>query len=960
MHSDTYRNETGNDRQPGTLTLADGTTVSVGNVYAESFHILRGDDGCYYYMIEIEGTTMSNAQGEDDVFAFYGAVPPADTVLTSVYEGNIYGGLHYGALDGGELFAPIAVVADMITVDQDAAGATLDLNVLANDSAGTADGLVVTTVEGDAMLVGVWVDLPDGGRVLIAENGDVDFDANGAFDYLGAGQSVDVTLSLTVSDGDEQEQSSDVTITVMGINDGPVAQADTAATADAAGPITFNVLDNDSDIDTGDILNVSSVDTSGLQGQIDIADDGTVTYDTNGAFDSLNVTQSATDTFTYTVSDGNGGTATETVVITIEGSNGLPVAGAVLVNPTSEILESDRAIIEGATILSAVSDDEDDTEDMLLVGTDGTSAMGVNLDMNSDRDVIYHAADEFDYLAQGETITDSFTYTASDSNGELTQNTASVVVTGENDAPTVGAGLVSSFNADQGVQTIDLLEGASDVDNGAVLIVANVSGLGDGMTLVGNTIVVDTDAAAFDGVGTTSIDVTFDVVDEYGASVAQTLDVNVNNGFILTPWPGGGIITIPGGGWTGGGVIIFPGGGIITIPLDPVTAAVGDTGATEEDNAVTFTTSELLANDIDAGDLDMDGTVDGLTLTGVADGSGGTVALDGETITFTPDADFNGDATFSYDIVDSEGATSTATVTVNVARVNDAPVVSIVPTPQTATAGEAILLAADVADVDEGEDPTAIVTATVTSGGNDIFVSSAFSDLAVAGNGTDTVSVTGSTSDVNAALLTGMNVVTDVNASGASISVSYDDGGNGGAGALTGADAVDISLTAPDQIGTVLANDITGNGVLFGAQGNDVLTSAGNATMLNGGADHDILIGSGGQMFADGDGFDTFVVSNSNGANGDAYNTIYGFEAGDDSFDFIDLSAFDLAGDNNTNEEIFADLLSNGTISEATADDAVASGVVIEIADNDSGTTTFVSIADVGIDSLTADDFIFV
>ena len=43
-------------------------------------------------------------------------------------------------------------------------------------------------------------------------------------------------------------------------------------------------------------------------------------------------------------------------------------------------------------------------------------------------------------------------------------------------------------------------------------------------------------------------------------------------------------------------------------------------------------------------------------------------------ITFTPDADFNGAANFSYQVSDGTATSTAATVTVNVAAVNDVPV----------------------------------------------------------------------------------------------------------------------------------------------------------------------------------------------------------------------------------------------------------------------------------------------
>ena len=55
-------------------------------------------------------------------------------------------------------------------------------------------------------------------------------------------------------------------------------------------------------------------------------------------------------------------------------------------------------------------------------------------------------------------------------------------------------------------------------------------------------------------------------------------------------------------------------------------------------------------------------------------GTGGTAVLNVDgTVTFTPNADFNGDADFTYTVTDGTLTSNTATVTVGVAAVNDAP-----------------------------------------------------------------------------------------------------------------------------------------------------------------------------------------------------------------------------------------------------------------------------------------------
>ncbi len=72
-------------------------------------------------------------------------------------------------------------------------------------------------------------------------------------------------------------------------------------------------------------------------------------------------------------------------------------------------------------------------------------------------------------------------------------------------------------------------------------------------------------------------------------------------------------------------------------------------------------------------DTDVDG--DTLVLTGATDPAHGSVAAfaDG-TVVYTPDPDFHGTDSFNYTISDGNGGTDTATVTITVDPVNDAPV----------------------------------------------------------------------------------------------------------------------------------------------------------------------------------------------------------------------------------------------------------------------------------------------
>jgi hypothetical protein len=88
----------------------------------------------------------------------------------------------------------------------------------------------------------------------------------------------------------------------------PVAKDDTAVTNEHT-PVVIDVLDNDYDPDIGDTLAVESV-TQGTNGYVAIVDDQHVSYGPEPGFNGI-------DNFTYTVSDGRGGTDIANVRVTV-------------------------------------------------------------------------------------------------------------------------------------------------------------------------------------------------------------------------------------------------------------------------------------------------------------------------------------------------------------------------------------------------------------------------------------------------------------------------------------------------------------------------------------------------------------------------------------------------------------------------------------------------------------------
>src|SRR5207249_9618365 len=108
------------------------------------------------------------------------------------------------------------------------------------------------------------------------------------------------------------------TVTIAGaeVNDPPVANNDAATTAEDTA-VTIAVLTNDTDPD-GDTLVVSGVGTA-AHGTTAINPDKTITYTPAANYNG-------SDTFSYTIGDGHGGTATATVSLTITAVNDAPVA----------------------------------------------------------------------------------------------------------------------------------------------------------------------------------------------------------------------------------------------------------------------------------------------------------------------------------------------------------------------------------------------------------------------------------------------------------------------------------------------------------------------------------------------------------------------------------------------------------------------------------------------------------
>ena len=174
------------------------------------------------------------------------------------------------------------------------------INVLANDTDADGDPLTVSAVTDPPHGTAV-IDLPD--KKTITYTPDPNFCGVDQFGY-------------TATDGTASDSAIVVPVNVTCNNDPPVANADTPTTAEDT-PLGIEVLANDTDPDSGDVLSVISV-TDPANGTTQIESSGFVTY-------SPDANVCGPDTFNYTISDGNGSTAIGTVNVTVTCVNDAPV-----------------------------------------------------------------------------------------------------------------------------------------------------------------------------------------------------------------------------------------------------------------------------------------------------------------------------------------------------------------------------------------------------------------------------------------------------------------------------------------------------------------------------------------------------------------------------------------------------------------------------------------------------------
>lgn len=195
-------------------------------------------------------------------------------------------------------------------------GGTLEGDVRTNDS--DVDRLDTHIYTADA--------LKDGGSLVFNEKGTWTYDTGRAYDYLGAGESAKVSFAYTMTDNHLASDTAMVSFTVLGKNDGPVAEDDDGGAVKENEVLKGNVTANDSDVDASDSHLWTLLEFTG-PGELKLGEDGEWTYDAQGAFNALNDGEFKDLSFVYMMTDSQ--QASDTAVVTFR-VNGV---GAAVVVP---------------------------------------------------------------------------------------------------------------------------------------------------------------------------------------------------------------------------------------------------------------------------------------------------------------------------------------------------------------------------------------------------------------------------------------------------------------------------------------------------------------------------------------------------------------------------------------------------------------------------------------------------
>src|SRR4051794_1371481 len=462
--------------------LVDGATVNLENVTI-SGSVASAEDGGGIKVVNGGTLNMTNCTITGNHTVVHGGAIAIDdslasvTITSSTITGNsggfsnTSGGIH----NTGSCSLRNTIVAGNSGVDTPNLTGTFTSNGynIVGDFGTIVGNPVITATTGDQFHVNV-ADLHlgplqnNGGLVptLELQAGSIAFDkghsSGSTTDARGLTRPCDLAAVTNATGGDGGDVGAfEVQGACAGTNTDPDAVEDNPTILEDSGANIISVLANDTDAE-GDTLSITAV-TQGAHGSV--ANNGT----------SCSYTPAAnffgSDSFTYSISDGNGGSDTATVNVTVQNVNDPPVATG-----NSYTINQDTVLNVAAP--GILGDDTDIDGDALTATLVSAPSHG-SVTLNADGSFAYTPAPHF-------AGSDSFTYQAFDGTANSNSATVSITVV-DTEPPAVNPSLRTSvlWPPDHNLLNVGFAFTATDNSPGTISTSVDVFSNEDDVTTAG-------------------------------------------------------------------------------------------------------------------------------------------------------------------------------------------------------------------------------------------------------------------------------------------------------------------------------------------------------------------------------------------------------------------------------------------------------------------------------------------
>jgi VCBS repeat-containing protein len=693
------------------------TTVSSSDVDggAPAYSIIGGADQGLF-SINTAGVLTFNTAPNFEI--------PTDAGVNNVYNVTVQVADGNGGVDTQTIAITVTNVNEAPVISSNGGAATATVNAAENQTAVTT--VTSTDVDGGAPVYSI-VGGADQALFSINAAGVLTFSTAPNFEIptdAGGNNVYDVTVQ--VADGNGGVDTQAIAITVTNVNEAPLNTVPVTQSTNEDTPLVFSST-------SGNALVINDVDAGANPVRVTlIGSNGTLTLNgiTNLSFNTGDGTADATMTFTGSIAainvalngltfvpatgfsgfagliistndQGNSGSGgalsdTDSVTINVGAVNAAPVntvpaaqntnedavltfstlsGNALLINdidafanPVQVTLSSSNGTLTLNSLANLSFSAGDGSADTVMTFT-GT-IFNINAALNG---LTFAPAANFNGAASLTIVTNDQGNTGA--GGPLTDTgTVAININPVNDAPIASPITLIPIAEDSGARTItttQLLTGVTDIDNAPAQLTITALSINSGNgTLVNNN----------DGTWT------------YTPALNDDSAVSFN-------------YTVSDGGLTASSTATLD----IT-PVNDAPVAVNDTLTTNQNTATTYAAGQLLGND-----TDIEGAA--LTIASVTSATGGSAVLNANgSVTFTPNANFSGAASFGYTATDGSLAGNPATVTVNVVTTqNNQPVIGG-DTTGTVTEDAAPVLstagALTISDADPGQ--SAFIASGVT------------------------------------------------------------------------------------------------------------------------------------------------------------------------------------------------------------------------------------------------------